>query len=127
MSSKPSTSSRSKRDKDDTNNPDFALPSIGNYFFQKTVGEGNFARVKLAKHKLTGAEASFMPTSNLPLPPPGFPFCSRSLVDDPTAHTQVAIKVIDKTTLDEKKLSKLYREVRIMKLLNHPHIVKLYE
>ncbi|KAJ3401293.1 Serine/threonine-protein kinase par-1, partial [Chytridiales sp. JEL 0842] len=56
---------------------------------------GNFAKVKLAKHKLTGAE--------------------------------VAVKVIDKTTLDEKKLGKLYREVRIMKTLHHPHIVKLYE
>ena len=29
--------------------------------------------------------------------------------------------------MDEKKLSKLYREVRIMKLLHHPNIVKLYE
>ncbi len=40
---------------------------------------------------------------------------------------QVAIKIIDKTTLDEKKLNKLYREIRIMKLLHHPNIVKLYE
>lgn len=39
----------------------------------------------------------------------------------------MAIKVIDKTTLDEKKLGKLHREVRIMKLLHHPNIVKLYE
>lgn len=29
--------------------------------------------------------------------------------------------------MDEKKLSKLYREVRIMKQLHHPNIVKLYE
>ncbi|KAJ3132288.1 Serine/threonine-protein kinase par-1 [Physocladia obscura] len=87
--------SSKRRDKDDTLNPDFQLPGIGNYIFQKTVGEGNFAKVKLSKHKLTGVE--------------------------------VAIKVIDKTTLDEKKLGKLYREVRIMKMLNHPHIVKLYE
>jgi MAP/microtubule affinity-regulating kinase len=39
----------------------------------------------------------------------------------------VAIKIIDKTPLDEKKLGKLHREVRIMKMLNHPNIVKLYE
>ncbi|KAJ3238630.1 MAP microtubule affinity-regulating kinase 1 [Chytriomyces hyalinus] len=95
MADKEKKSSSKKRDKDDTNNPDFQLAGIGNYLFQKTVGEGNFAKVKLAKHKLTGAE--------------------------------VAIKVIDKTTLDEKKLGKLYREVRIMKMLNHPNIVKLYE
>ncbi|KAJ3297919.1 Map microtubule affinity-regulating kinase [Borealophlyctis nickersoniae] len=92
---KPSSSSRSRRDKDDTGNPDLNVTSIGNYIISKTLGEGNFAKVKLAKHKLTGVE--------------------------------VAIKVIDKTTLDDKKLSKLYREVRIMKLLHHPNIVKLYE
>ncbi|KAI8586181.1 kinase-like domain-containing protein, partial [Geranomyces variabilis] len=92
---KSSSSSRPRKDKDDTTNPDVNLASIGNYVFQKTVGEGNFAKVKLAKHKLTGVE--------------------------------VAVKIIDKTTLDEKKLSKLYREVRIMKLLHHPNIVKLYE
>jgi MAP/microtubule affinity-regulating kinase len=40
---------------------------------------------------------------------------------------QVAIKIIDKTSLDDKKLSKLYREVRIMKMLHHPNIIKLYE
>jgi MAP/microtubule affinity-regulating kinase len=55
MTSKTASSSR-KRDKDDTQNPDFALPGIGNYHFQKTVGEGNFAKVKLATHKLTNAE-----------------------------------------------------------------------
>jgi hypothetical protein len=45
-----------RRDKDDTNNPDFALPGIGNYTFAKTLGEGNFAKVKLATHKLTSQE-----------------------------------------------------------------------
>ncbi|KAJ3073074.1 Serine/threonine-protein kinase par-1 [Podochytrium sp. JEL0797] len=91
-----------RRDKDDTTNPDFTLPGIGNYVFQKKVGEGNFAQVKLSKHKLTGLEVECFVGG-------------------------VAIKVIDKTTLDEKKLGKLYREVRIMKMLNHPNIVKLYE
>jgi MAP/microtubule affinity-regulating kinase len=33
-----------------------SIAGIGNYVFQKTVGEGNFAKVKLSKHKLTGAE-----------------------------------------------------------------------
>ena len=71
------------------------LNGVGNYEFIKTLGEGNFAKVKLARHAPTGLE--------------------------------VAIKIIDKSQLDEKKLSKLYREVRIMKLLRHPHIVRLYE
>ncbi|KFQ51245.1 SIK2 kinase, partial [Galbula dea] len=40
---------------------------------------------------------------------------------------QVAIKIIDKTRLDPSNLEKIYREVQIMKLLNHPHIIKLYQ
>ena len=87
--------SRRRNNKGEDTNPDYALAGVGNYIFQKTLGEGNFAKVKLAKHKLTSLE--------------------------------VAIKMIDKTQLDEKKLGKLYREVRIMKMLHHPNIVKLYE
>lgn len=35
---------------------------------------------------------------------------------------QVAIKIIDKTQLNPSSLQKLFREVRIMKLLDHPNI-----
>ncbi|EDQ84930.1 uncharacterized protein MONBRDRAFT_34468 [Monosiga brevicollis MX1] len=69
--------------------------TIGEYIMYKTIGKGNFARVKLAKHKLTNVE--------------------------------VAIKVIDKTRLKESHMLKVMREVRILKMLNHPNIVKLYE
>ncbi|XP_060037110.1 MAP/microtubule affinity-regulating kinase 3 isoform X17 [Erinaceus europaeus] len=70
-------------------------PHIGNYRLLKTIGKGNFAKVKLARHILTGRE--------------------------------VAIKIIDKTQLNPTSLQKLFREVRIMKVLNHPNIVKLFE
>uniref|UniRef100_A0A6Q2ZK99 non-specific serine/threonine protein kinase n=1 Tax=Esox lucius TaxID=8010 RepID=A0A6Q2ZK99_ESOLU len=50
-------------------------PHIGNYRLLKTIGKGNFAKVKLARHILTGREVRF----------------------------------------------------RIMKILNHPNIVKLFE
>lgn len=40
---------------------------------------------------------------------------------------QVAIKIIDKTQLDAGNLQKVYREVEIMKRLDHPHIIKLYQ
>ena len=40
---------------------------------------------------------------------------------------QVAIKIIDKTQLDEDNLQKIFREIQIMKLLRHPHIVRLYQ
>uniref|UniRef100_A0A665X6F8 non-specific serine/threonine protein kinase n=1 Tax=Echeneis naucrates TaxID=173247 RepID=A0A665X6F8_ECHNA len=55
-------------------------PHVGNYRLLKTIGKGNFAKVKLARHILTGRE-----------------------------------------------VSQLFREVRIMKILNHPNIVKLFE
>ncbi|XP_060070581.1 serine/threonine-protein kinase MARK1-like isoform X11 [Ylistrum balloti] len=70
-------------------------PHIGKYRLIKTIGKGNFAKVKLAKHVPTGRE--------------------------------VAIKIIDKTQLNPSSLQKLFREVRIMKLLDHPNIVKLFE
>lgn len=37
------------------------------------------------------------------------------------------MKIIDKTQLNPTSLQKLFREVRIMKILNHPNIVKLFE
>ena len=40
---------------------------------------------------------------------------------------QVAIKIIDKTQLTEDNLTKIFREIRIMKLLRHPHIIRLYQ
>uniref|UniRef100_A0AAQ5ZI86 MAP/microtubule affinity-regulating kinase 3 n=1 Tax=Amphiprion ocellaris TaxID=80972 RepID=A0AAQ5ZI86_AMPOC len=70
-------------------------PHVGNYRLLKTIGKGNFAKVKLARHILTGRE--------------------------------VAIKIIDKTQLNPTSLQKLFREVKIMKILNHPNIVKLFE
>ncbi|XP_057401150.1 serine/threonine-protein kinase SIK1 isoform X2 [Balaenoptera acutorostrata] len=68
---------------------------VGFYDIERTLGKGNFAVVKLARHRVT--------------------------------KTQVAIKIIDKTRLDSSNLEKIYREVQIMKLLNHPHIIKLYQ
>jgi len=70
-------------------------PHIGKYRLIKTIGKGNFAKVKLAKHVPTGRE--------------------------------VAVKIIDKTQLNPSSLAKLFREVRIMKMLDHPNIVKLFE
>ncbi|XP_023230020.1 serine/threonine-protein kinase SIK2-like isoform X4 [Centruroides sculpturatus] len=68
---------------------------VGLYDVGKTIGKGNFAVVKLAKHRIT--------------------------------KTEVAIKIIDKTQLDRANLVKVYREIQIMKLLSHPHIIKLYQ
>ncbi|XP_036380035.1 serine/threonine-protein kinase SIK2a [Megalops cyprinoides] len=68
---------------------------VGFYDIERTLGKGNFAVVKLARHRIT--------------------------------KTEVAIKIIDKTQLDAVNLQKIYREVQIMKMLDHPHIIKLYQ
>ena len=67
----------------------------------KNIGEGNFAKVKLAKHTISGQQVLLT--------------------------NQVAIKIIDKNKLDKATSKKLFREVRIMRMLNHKNIVKLYE
>lgn len=40
---------------------------------------------------------------------------------------RVAVKVIDKSKLDKVSRGHLYQEVRCMKLVQHPHVVRLYE
>uniref|UniRef100_A0A673LE83 non-specific serine/threonine protein kinase n=1 Tax=Sinocyclocheilus rhinocerous TaxID=307959 RepID=A0A673LE83_9TELE len=67
----------SGRNRNSSSGLDDVHPLIGNYRLLKTIGKGNFAKVKLARHILTGSELS--------------------------------------------------REVTIMKNLNHPNIVKLFE
>uniref|UniRef100_A0A8C7VPK2 non-specific serine/threonine protein kinase n=1 Tax=Oncorhynchus mykiss TaxID=8022 RepID=A0A8C7VPK2_ONCMY len=64
-------------------------PHVGNYRLLKTIGKGNFAKVKLARHILTGREKISYLLNFLSF--------------------------------------QLFREVRIMKILNHPNIVKLFE
>lgn len=40
---------------------------------------------------------------------------------------EVAVKVIDKTKLDDISKAHLFQEVMCMKLVQHPHVVRLYE
>ncbi|KAB1251663.1 Serine/threonine-protein kinase MARK2 [Camelus dromedarius] len=89
VDSKPSSKSNMLRGRNSATSAD-EQPHIGNYRLLKTIGKGNFAKVKLARHILTGKE--------------------------------VAVKIIDKTQLNSSSLQKLFREVRIMKVLNHPNI-----
>ncbi|CAG9770009.1 unnamed protein product [Ceutorhynchus assimilis] len=42
-------------------------------------------------------------------------------------RTKVAIKIIDKTVLDEENLTKIFRETAILKKLRHPHVTRLYQ
>ncbi|KAF4519665.1 hypothetical protein B566_EDAN005002, partial [Ephemera danica] len=42
-------------------------------------------------------------------------------------NTKVAIKIIDKTQLDQENLKKIVREIQIMSALRHPHVIRLYQ
>lgn len=70
--------------------------SIGKYQLNRTIGEGNFAKVKLAVNTENGQF--------------------------------VAIKIIDKQRVIKNNLMyQVKREIRTMKLLNHPNIVRIHE
>ncbi|XP_058224795.1 CBL-interacting serine/threonine-protein kinase 21-like isoform X6 [Rhododendron vialii] len=70
--------------------------SIGKYQLIRTIGEGMFAKVKLAVNTDNGQ--------------------------------YVAIKIIDKQMVVKRNLMyQVKREIRTMKLLNHPNIVKIHE
>ncbi|XP_022730486.1 CBL-interacting serine/threonine-protein kinase 21-like isoform X2 [Durio zibethinus] len=70
--------------------------TIGKYQLGRTIGEGSFAKVKLA-------------------------------VDTITGH-HVAIKIIDKAMVMESNLKhQVQREIRTMKLLHHPNVVRIQE
>ena len=40
---------------------------------------------------------------------------------------RVAVKVIDKLKLDQSTRTQMMQEVRLMKLVQHPNVVRLYE
>jgi len=67
----------------------------GMYDMEDTIGAGHFAKVKLARHVVTGSV--------------------------------VAVKIIDKTKLDDVAKTHLNKEVNCMKLVQHPNVVKLYQ
>jgi len=68
---------------------------VGNYDLGRTIGRGQFGKVKIATHVLTGEK--------------------------------VAVKIIRKKKLKKDTLLMISKEIEILKLLCHPHIVPLYE
>lgn len=99
-----SHSVRSSRSKTSSSTAD-ETPHVGNYRLLKTIGKGNFAKVKLARHVLTGREVgregrhlrrqSWWQIRKKKT-------CCCSLFS-----WQVAIKIIDKTQLNPTSLQKV--------------------
>jgi len=40
---------------------------------------------------------------------------------------KVAIKIIEKTQLDDENLKRVIQEIQVMKLLRHPNVIRLYQ
>mmetsp|Transcript_4089 Transcript_4089/g.15413 ORF Transcript_4089/g.15413 Transcript_4089/m.15413 type:complete len:89 (-) Transcript_4089:12-278(-) len=70
---------------------------IGPFILGETLGEGMTGKVKRAHHSQTGQ--------------------------------QVAIKIINKSKLTSKPTlrRKVEREIAVMKLIDHPHLIKLFD
>lgn len=70
--------------------------NIGKYQLGRTIGEGTFAKVKLATNSVNGQ--------------------------------YVAIKIIDKQmVIKDNLMHQVQREIRTMKILHHPNIVRIHE
>ena len=70
----------------------------GNYILENTIGEGAFAKVKLGKHIITGEK--------------------------------VAVKILPKTNknaTNNNNISKIKKEINILRRLHHKNIIQLYE
>jgi serine/threonine protein kinase len=79
--------------------------TIGPFILGKTLGEGTTGKVKLAQNKNT-----YFSILNI-------------------RGKKVAIKIIKKSLLSEKESlkRKVEKEIEVMKLIKHPHVVELYD
>ncbi|KAG0292072.1 hypothetical protein BGZ96_004559 [Linnemannia gamsii] len=77
--------------------PKAAFDHVGPYLLGKTLGKGSSGCVKLARHRKT--------------------------------NEKVAVKIISKASLANKAAVHrgIEREIAIMKLINHPHVIRLYD
>ncbi|KAF9134406.1 hypothetical protein BGW39_007158 [Mortierella sp. 14UC] len=77
--------------------PKAAFDHVGPYLLGKTLGKGSSGCVKLARHRKT--------------------------------NEKVAVKIISKASLANKAAVNrgIEREIAIMKLINHPHVIRLYD
>ena len=72
-------------------------PEIGDYYVLSSLGSGSYGKVKMAEHKLTGQ--------------------------------LVAIKIVKKSAIESRPDMeiKIRREISLMRLLDHPHLMKLID
>ncbi|KAJ3127920.1 hypothetical protein HK098_005561 [Nowakowskiella sp. JEL0407] len=94
--------------KPDSSNAQVDL-QIGPYKMDRTIGQGTYGKVRLAVNVVTDEKVLYLilKIKNSPI---------------------VAVKVIEKSQIQSpKQIARLQREIRFLKLLHHPHIVKVFD
>jgi protein-serine/threonine kinase len=82
---------------------------FGNYLLLQTLGEGEFGKVKLGVHKEWGEEVAV------------------KLIKRDKVGTSDGQLQITGPSKDPAKMSKVEKEIRVLKDVRHPNIVRLYE
>lgn len=77
---------------------------IGNYILGKSIGEGTFGKVKIGVHEPTGEKVRHL----------------RNLLN----VFKIAVKILQKSKMvDNADIERVSREIHILKIVQHPHIV----
>ena len=108
---------------------------VGHYRLLKTLGIGAFGKVKLGKHVITGhlVRLPHPPTHPYTESSPSFKPPRSPLPNSPThppthLSQQVAIKILNRNRIKQLDMGeKVRREINILKMCTHPHIIRLYE
>ena len=100
---------------------------IGFYRIRGELGSGNFCQVKMGIHSLTRGKNCLVIEKFNSLHGRIHACHYGNLHRYLVLADKVAIKILDKTKLDQKTQRLLSREISSMEKLHHPNIIRLYE